>query len=92
MKFAVGHDLHCHTNLSSCCKDERMTAENILANAAASGYDTVCFTNHLWDAAVEGASAWYAPQHIDHVRRLLPLPTAAGVRVCFGALSARRGR
>ncbi len=61
-----------------------MTAENILANAAASGYDTVCFTNHLWDAAVEGASAWYAPQHIDHVRRLLPLPTAAGVRVCFG--------
>ena len=81
MKFAVGHDLHCHTNLSSCCKDERMTAENILANAAASGYDTVCFTNHLWDAAVEGASAWYAPQHIDHAQAPAAADGCGGARM-----------
>ncbi|MEG0766615.1 MAG: PHP domain-containing protein [Clostridia bacterium] len=82
--FSCGHDLHCHSLLSSCCEDARMTASAIVSHAATSGYDTVCITDHLWDNDVVGASDWYAPQDIAHVRQSLPLPAPEGVRVLFG--------
>lgn len=74
MGFAKLEDLHCHSTLSACCHDARMTAQAIYAHAQQCGYRAVCLTDHLWDSAVPGSSAWYAPQDIEHVRSVLPLP------------------
>lgn len=80
----VNHDIHVHTRLSSCCHDECMTAQAILDHAVSHNYDTICITDHCWDAAAPGASGWYAPQTIKHVFSAGPLPKADGVRVCMG--------
>ena len=73
MSFLL-NDLHCHSNLSACCHDDAMTPEKILEHAEKYNYSAVCLTDHLWDPAVPGASEWYAPQNIEHVRRAAPLP------------------
>lgn len=83
MEFSCLHDLHCHTVLSSCCHDARMTAEAVFSHAAKAGYDTQCVTDHLWDESVPGASPWYRPQDIPHVTQNLPLPSAP-LRALFG--------
>ena len=83
-KFLCDHDLHCHTILSACCHDERQTPANMLAVAEAHGYSTLCITDHLWDNAVPGASEWYQPQDIAHVKQSLPLPKSDNVRFLFG--------
>lgn len=77
-------DLHVHSHLSSCCMDERMTPNAILAFAEAHDYASLCLTDHLWDRAVPGASGWYAPQDIDHVRSSLPLPKSEKLPFYFG--------
>lgn len=85
MKFPADHDLHCHTRLSSCSGDPEQTPETILAHARAHGYSCVCLTDHFWDSpAVPGASPWYLPQDLDHVRSALPLPDGGSVRLAFG--------
>lgn len=73
MSFLI-NDLHCHSNLSSCCHDERMTPDVILKFAEEHDYSAVCLTDHLWDAAIPGASKWYSVQDIDHVFKAAPLP------------------
>ena len=80
----VNHDIHVHTRLSSCCHDERMTAQAVLDHAVSHGYYTICITDHCWDLAAPGASDWYAPQTVEHVFSDGPLPKADGVRVCMG--------
>lgn len=82
--FPIDHDLHCHSQLSSCSSDPEMTVAAIVAHAKANGYTTQCITDHLWDCTVPGASGWYAPQDIAHVRKNLPLPEVDGLRVVFG--------
>jgi len=82
--FPINHDLHTHTSLSACCADHKLTGAFTAKYAGAHGYATLCFTDHFWDAEVPGASAWYAPQDINHVKKLLPLPKAEGVNVLFG--------
>ncbi len=84
MKPFLLNDLHCHSHLSSCCRDESMTPEAILEHAARQGYSAVCLTDHLWDRAIPGASSWYAPQDIDHVCQSLPLPQSESVPFFFG--------
>ncbi len=82
----IRHDIHVHTVLSSCCPDATATAANILARAAECGLAVIGFADHLWDRAVPGASPWYAPQDLEHVRRLrqtLPADTG-GIRVLCG--------
>jgi histidinol phosphatase-like PHP family hydrolase len=82
----VDHDLHVHTYLSSCSSDEEALPEAMLARAASCGIRTVGFADHLWDAAVPGASSWYQPQdfpHISRIRQQLPDDTG-GVRVLTG--------
>ena len=73
MPFTL-HDLHCHSHLSSCCHDEKMTPQRILDFAQTNNYTAQCLTDHLWDRAIPGASGWYAPQDIEHVQSALPLP------------------
>ena len=78
------NDLHCHSTLSSCCSDPAMTPQVILEHAERSNHQALCLTDHLWDAAVPGASEWYAPQDIEHVRSALPLPQGKQLRFRFG--------
>jgi histidinol phosphatase-like PHP family hydrolase len=82
----VDHDAHVHTTLSACCHDEALTPANAIALAAEIGLRTIGFANHMWDAAVPGASDWYAPQDLAHVleiRRQIPADTR-GLRVLVG--------
>ena len=78
------NDLHCHSSLSACCADKRMTPERILRHAEEAGYETICLTDHLWGSAVPGAAGWYAPQRSEHVRAALPLPQAPSCHFYFG--------
>ena len=82
--FPIDHDMHCHTVLSSCSSDAEQSVAALLAHAKANGYTLQCVTDHLWDSAVPGASKWYAPQDIAHVRQSLPLPQDDSVRMVFG--------
>ncbi len=84
MNSLVTHDYHFHSTLSACCHDERLLPSVALDHAARCGYDAICLTDHLWDAEVPGASNWYAPQNIEHVRSSLPLPRHAGVQFFLG--------
>lgn len=77
------HDLHCHSYLSTCCHDQKCTADAIYAKAQAWGYDTLCLTDHLWDGDVPGASAWYEPQNIEHVLSSRPFIPAQGKTRCL---------
>jgi histidinol phosphatase-like PHP family hydrolase len=78
------HDYHFHSTCSECCHDERLIPWTALEHAVRSGYDSLCLTDHLWDGDVPGASGWYAPQNIEHVRSVLPLPQQEGVRFFHG--------
>ena len=69
MKFAINHDLHCHSTLSACCSDKKQTIQAIYERAQRQGLETQCITDHLWDRVVAGASKWYEPQDIDHVKQ-----------------------
>ena len=82
--FGFLQDYHIHTFLSSCSADPEQTPERILQYAHDEGLKEVCITDHLWDAAVPGASDWYAPQDIAHVKESLPLPEDPEVRMYFG--------
>ena len=84
MQFVIDHDLHIHSQLSSCSKDPAMTSERILEYAKEKGLRRIALTNHLWDSAVAGASDWYQPQDIAHICGALPLPKAEGIEFLFG--------
>lgn len=88
MPFSTAHDLHIHTRLSACCADETMTPQAILDYAVAHRYDCICITDHCWDAATPGASDWYRPQTIEHIRRSLPLPECPATPVRAEVASA----
>ena len=70
--FPIDHDLHCHTFVSGCSLDPEQNPVNILAFAKAHGFTAMCTTDHLWDPLVPGASAWYAPQDIERIKKNLP--------------------
>ena len=83
-KFRIDHDLHIHSQLSSCSSDPGQTTEAILAYARKNGLRTICLTDHFWDASVPGASDWYKPQDFAHISQALPLPQAPDCRFLFG--------
>ena len=87
MRYKIDHDLHIHSQLSSCSGHPEQTAERILQHARDNGLSTVCVTDHYWDSAVLGASGWYQPQNFEHLCKILPLPKAEGMRFLFGAES-----
>ncbi len=84
MKFQLTQDYHIHSVLSTCSSDERQSPERILRYAIEEGLSEIVITDHLWDSAVPGANAWYAPQNIAHVKKSLPLPQSDGVKFYFG--------
>ena len=84
MKFRIDHDLHIHSQLSSCSNHPQQTTANILAYAESNGLKHICLTDHFWDSDVPGASFWYKPQDYAHLSEALPLPSADGIRFDFG--------
>ena len=84
MKYKIDHDMHIHSVLSSCSKDEDQNAERILKYAKDNGLSRICITDHYWDSSVEGASKWYAPQNFEHISEILPLPKSDGIDFLFG--------
>lgn len=58
--------------------------QRITEYARTLGLSSLCITDHLWDSAVEGASAWYAPQNLAHVKKILPLPSCEDIELLFG--------
>lgn len=90
MEFLLDHDLHIHTQLSTCSGCPEQTPERILRYARENGLKTVCVTDHYWDERIPGASGWYAPQDTAHIKKSLPLPEAEGIRFLFGCETEMR--
>lgn len=67
----ITHDFHIHTNLSVCAKETAKT-ENYVNNAKAMGLTKIGFSNHFWDAAVDGRFDFYAIQDYNHLAKILP--------------------
>jgi histidinol phosphatase-like PHP family hydrolase len=84
MSFIIDHDLHIHTQLSSCSNHPEQTPAAILSYAVENHLRHICLADHFWDETVPGASGWYEPQNYGHVTKALPLPTAEGIRFDFG--------
>lgn len=82
--LSVDHDYHIHTALSTCCKDETMTIANIVKGLKAAGIKEACITDHMWERCVPGASEFYLPQDVEHVKQVLPLPQDDELRLFFG--------
>lgn len=79
------HDIHIHTNLSLCGKEDA-TVKSYIDLAYERGLKTIGFSDHLWDKDVEGASDWYRVQDIDHVYKIrenVPEDTK-GIKLLFG--------
>lgn len=68
----ITHDLHIHTALSFCGKDEALV-ENYVAQASALGLKKLGFTDHMWDSAVPGMPWWYRQTDIQNVEHVLQL-------------------
>lgn len=84
MRYIFDNDLHIHSKISLCSRNENQTPERILKYAIENNLKTICLTDHFWDETVEGASGWYAKQNYEHISRAKPLPQSDGVRFLFG--------
>lgn len=84
MKYMIDHDLHIHSQISSCSADPQQTNERILRYALENELKTICLTDHFWDETVEGASDWYKIQNYSHISVAKPLPQHKKVRFLFG--------
>lgn len=84
MARLLNHDLHIHSNISTCSRDPLHTVERLLQYAVENGLDTLCLTDHFWDETVPGPSPWYEKQNYAWISQALPLPRAEGVRFLFG--------
>lgn len=84
MRYIFDNDLHIHSKLSLCSKDDEQTTERILEYAKNNNLKTICLTDHYWDEKVEGASGWYEKQNYEHIAAAKPLPQADGIRFLFG--------
>lgn len=84
MQFKIDHDIHIHSQLSSCSNDPKQTAKTILKYAEDNAMNTLCVTDHYWSENVKGSSQWYEPQNYAHISKILPLPQSENVRFLFG--------
>ncbi len=63
----INGDLHYHTDRSG---DGRSTVEEMVAVAAARGYDYLAITDHGVDLAINGSTAEEMLEHRDHIGRV----------------------
>ena len=84
MKYVIDHDIHLHSQLSTCSSDPEQNTRNILQTAERDSLSYICLTDHFWDSDVPGASDWYKPQNYDHLKEALPLPQSEKTKFFFG--------
>jgi len=84
MKYVFDHDYHIHSQLSLCSQDPEQNAERMLRYAKENGLKSICVTDHFWDEAVPGASAWYQQQNYAWISSIKPLPQDVEVEFLFG--------
>ncbi len=84
MRYVFDNDLHIHSKISSCSRDEKQTTERILEYAKENNLKTICLTDHFWDEKVESERSWYTGQNFEHISAALPLPQAEGIEFMFG--------
>jgi histidinol phosphatase-like PHP family hydrolase len=81
------HDFHVHTHLSSCAKDSA-TIAHYVAKARELGIKKLGLADHMWDAAIPGASKWYSVQdfaHISTIREEIAAVEHEGIEFLIGA-------
>ncbi len=87
MRYIIDNDLHIHTYLSLCSKDEKQNPTAILNYAKENNLMRVCVTDHYWDSSVPCNTTvnwWYEEQNYDHISKILPLPQDSDVKFLFG--------
>ena len=65
----ITHDFHIHTHLSSCA-NENATVKHYVEKASDLGLKKIGFSDHIWDASIDGANNWYKKQNYDHLQKL----------------------
>ena len=67
----IEHDFHVHTTLSLCADRNAATLDAYLELAKKQGIKKLGFADHMWDAAIPGASeGFYKQQDFVHVSQL----------------------
>ena len=84
MKFKVDHDLHIHSNISSCSHGEEQIPERMLRYAKENGFRKICLTDHFWDREAGRTDPWYEDQDFEHISAAKPLPQSDEVEFLFG--------
>ena len=84
MRYIYDNDLHIHSKLSFCSRDENQTNERILEYAKENNLKTICLTDHFWDEKVPSMRSWYFGQNLEHIKKALPLPQTEGIEFLFG--------
>lgn len=84
MSFPINHDMHIHTRLSGCCRDQAMRPQAILARAKAMGLSTICLTDHCWSKSAGAPPLWYEANDVANAQKSLPLPEDKAVKFLFG--------
>ena len=72
-------DLHIHTPLSRCCRDERQTPGNVIGELAAAGVRRIAFTDHVWLNPAVVPGRFYRTQRSDQAIRILKTAMHTGV-------------
>ena len=93
----INHDIHNHTYLSRCGKDDA-TIENYINNVKKHGIKLLGFTDHMWDDSYDGwqdifegenvSVPFYTGQNVEHVlqsRKALEGLDTKGIKVLIGA-------
>lgn len=82
----VLQDMHIHTHLSWCSRDREQNPTAIINWAAKNDIKFICFTDHLWDKNMPGASIWLrlnSIRRLEKIRAEIPYDTL-GVKVLVG--------
>lgn len=86
MRYIVDHDLHIHSKISPCSRDDRQCKEAILAYGLTNRFKLVGVTDHFWDLNVDyGDAPGWLDVGEERWRSILPLPQSKECRFLFGA-------
>lgn len=83
------YDLHTHTFLSDCASKTNANPVDYVKAAEENGLLAIGFSDHSWDASIEGASPWYKKQpfeRLETTRELLDgYESSTEIKILFGA-------
>ena len=83
MRFIIDHDLHIHSNISSCANYPDNTPSDIMKAAKNVGIKKIALTDHFWDMDVK-CDIKAGSCGFDKLKSALPLPKDEEVEFLFG--------